>query len=322
VLSDIPVLVILTNSGDATADYLSDRLRREEIAFTRLDTDLLSDSLEVEYSDLRATLRIAGRRFAPEDISNVWFRRPREIVSSAGNDGAERSHTRAEWAEALEGFLCQVPIEKWMNHPGHNVMASHKIEQLTRASRAGLRIPDTIVTQSSEAFHAFWEKCCGRVVVKPLASGFLERATPEQDTNIYTSQVALEDISLINLLKHCPTLCQQLVDKEADVRVIVVDGDIHSVSLVARESNGTQRLDVRRDNMRDVFYTSVNPPSSVQTALLALIESYKLRFAAIDFGINNAGEWFFFEINPNGQWAWLDLAGASDIATSFIIAFR
>jgi hypothetical protein len=26
-------------------------------------------------------------------------------------------------------------------------------------------------------------------------------------------------------------------------------------------------------------------------------------------------KWVFFEVNPNGQWAWLDLEGVTDIAS-------
>ena len=316
------MLVILTNSEDATANYLCGRLRRENLPFARLDTDVLTDSLEIEYSEFRTIMHLAKGSLAPEDVSNIWLRRPREISTSVGDDVAERIHTRAEWAEALEGFLSQIPIQKWMNHPTYNVMASHKIEQLTRAAGVGLRTPATIVTQSSETFKAFWKKYCGKAVVKPLASGFLERATPEQDTNIFTNQVELENMSFIERIKHCPTLFQELIDKREDVRVTVIDGDIHAVSMIAKEPNGSQLLDIRRDNMRDVQYSPVEPPQSVQKALLALVNSYNLRFAAIDFGIDRLGEWVFFEINPNGQWAWLDLAGASDIATSFLKAFR
>jgi hypothetical protein len=37
--------------------------------------------------------------------------------------------------------------------------------------------------------------------------------------------------------------------------------------------------------------------------------------------ISLRGDWFFFEVNPNGQWAWLDLVGSMNIARSFVNAF-
>ncbi len=31
-----------------------------------------------------------------------------------------------------------------------------------------------------------------------------------------------------------------------------------------------------------------------------------LRFGALDFLVTPDGEWYFLEINPNGQWAWIE----------------
>lgn len=30
------------------------------------------------------------------------------------------------------------------------------------------------------------------------------------------------------------------------------------------------------------------------------------RFGVLDFLVTPAGEWYFLEINPNGQWAWIE----------------
>ena len=76
-----------------------------------------------------------------EEITNVWYRRPKPLSFDLGMVGAERSHTLSEWAEALEGYFAHIPFEAWMNHPSSNACASHKIEQLTRASRHGLLVP-------------------------------------------------------------------------------------------------------------------------------------------------------------------------------------
>jgi hypothetical protein len=73
--------------------------------------------------------------------------------------------------------------------------------------------------------------------------------------------------------------------------------------------------------MSDVTYRTTVLPMSLSKRILALMASYKLRFAAIDMAVDQKGRWHFFEINPNGQWAWLDLCGATDIGTSLLDAF-
>src|SRR6266545_4399106 len=125
-----PMLLVVTNSEDATADYFCRRLRRARLPFIRFDSDADVRRLRVAYDERGARLRIHGRWYAPSEFSNVWLRRPRPIAPAAGRDAAERQHVAAEWGEALEGFLAHIPVRRWINHPTANVLASHKLEQL------------------------------------------------------------------------------------------------------------------------------------------------------------------------------------------------
>ena len=154
-----------------------------------------------------------------------------------------------------------------------------------------------------------------------MASGYLERGSTTEDTHIYTNAVTEEILAKAELTRHCPTLFQKAVEKEYDVRVCVVDKHAVGVGLVGKEQDGSQRLDIRRDNMSDVEYVEANIPAEITESLLKLISSYNLRFAAIDMAVDVNGNWVFFEINPNGQWAWLDIAGGSDIAKAFVDSF-
>jgi glutathione synthase/RimK-type ligase-like ATP-grasp enzyme len=105
------------------------------------------------------------------------------------------------------------------------------------------------------------------------------------------------------------------------VRVTVVDGKVEAVALRGHEPNGTPILDIRRNNMTGVIYERIILPQRVENILLELVSSYQLRFAAVDFGVDKSGRWYFFEINPNGQWAWLDLIGAVNIGNLFLETF-
>ena len=73
---------------------------------------------------------------------------------------------------------------------------------------------------------------------------------------------------------------------------------------------------------RTLLYVPITVPPKVSESILGLLRSYGLRFGAIDLAVDETGKWVFFELNPNGQWACLDLVGASDIAESFLASFR
>lgn len=315
------MLLILSNSQDATADYLAGVLGRRGVEFVRFDTDTALAGLTLDYDGGQPVLRMGGTDYRPADFSNVWYRRPERLKHPVIDDSPEGKFALEEWAEALEGFLAHIDESRWVNYPARNVRASHKLEQLSRARGAGLSVPDTLVTQDPDRLRAFSARHGGRIIAKPMAGGHVERPEGQRDSLVYTNRVPEEHLADLDDLRVCPTLFQQCLDKQSDVRITLVDGDVHAVELTAQGSDGAQRCDIRRNNMEDVSYRAVSLPPDVERLLLALAAGYGLRFAAIDMAVTRGGEWVFFEVNPNGQWAWLDLVSVTDIASSFVRAF-
>ncbi len=311
-------VLVLTNSADVTSDYLCSRFEEGGVRFSRFDTDKDCLAATFQYQSRGPKLKWGTDSLSPEQVTTVLLRRPKTLKVHGNGDRYSEGHTAGEWSEVLEGFLAHIEEEHWINHPAKNSGASHKIEQLSRADRHGLKTPQTLVTNDILEVEAFLVSQTSGVIVKPLASGFIERESPEEDSIIYTNQFEEGNHGILKEIQHCPVLFQEMIPKVLDVRATMLDGIIVSTGLRAIESDGTQRLDVRRDNMSDVEYSSLEMPDDVSAAVRSLIESYGLRFAALDFGITEAGEWVFFEINPNGQWAWLDLHGPADIASVFI----
>ncbi|MEJ0000911.1 MAG: hypothetical protein WDO13_18135 [Verrucomicrobiota bacterium] len=185
----------------------------------------------------------------------------------------------------------------------------------------GLLVPDTLVTQEPSAVTAFYEEHGRKLIVKPISSGYVERGPTERDSLIYTNRVLDEHLNDLGDLKHCPAFFQQFIEKSYDVRITVVDGDIHVVALFASDATGNQRCDIRRNNMADVSYKQIELPDRIRQLIANLMRRYNLRFGAIDMAVSTTGEWYFFEINPNGQWAWLDTSAGTRLGESFVKSF-
>lgn len=310
------IILFLTNSQDVTSDYLCDQLAKEKVPFLRYNTDLDCKKTIFLYRDNKPHMKWGINSLHVEEISAIVYRRPKPLQIGEKLDSHTREHTVGEWSEAIEGFLAHVNEKLWINHPARNCMASHKIEQLTCAKNCGLAVPSTIVTNDPISAENFLRsRTCG-AIIKPLASGFIERENC--DTIIYTHTFEEQHFKLLGKIRECPVMFQSQIPKVLDVRVTVLDSMIVAVALQGRNEDGTQRLDIRRDNMVDVKYSLIEVPPKISASIILMLETYKLRFAALDFGITETGEWFFFEINPNGQWAWLDICANAKIAKVFI----
>jgi hypothetical protein len=315
------MVLVLTNSLDATAEHLVPILERAGIELLRLDTDKLVPRATGAYRTGRAELQLDGHTFCPDDVDHIWYRRPERLAAPLFDDSPEGNYARLEWTEFLECFLAHVPIPKWMNHPSRNVAASRKLEQLTIAEALGFRVPNTLATQEPAALREFYEQHGGMLIAKPLSTGYVERPEEDCDTLIYTNRVLESHLASLADLENCPTLFQHFIQKQYDVRITVVDEDMHAIELQAPDSSGGQRCDIRRNNMSDVSYQEASVPPDVGSNDPQAHEALCLRFGAIDMAVTTEGEWIFFEINPNGQWAWLDLTAGTCISDSFVRSF-
>ena len=313
------VSLLLTNSEDATSDFLEFRLISNKNPIIRLNTDEIYNRITV--SSISGHLSLEGlfdTALTPQDISAVIYRRPKAIyIPDDVGDQFQRNHLSGEWAEAIEGFLSCIPLPKWINHPTMNYIASHKVEQLSRAQNYGLHTPDTVITNRYEDVKSFYEKHhVTGIIAKSLAGSWIERDLPQNDTFLHTVEITELDDSIFNSINTTPVIFQEKINKKSDVRIIVLDSSIIAVEL-KRIENGQQSLDIRRDNMSGVKYSVTQIPRQVNNIIFQLIQSYQLRFAVLDFAIDQEGDWIFFEINPNGQWAWLDIEKITNIADFF-----
>lgn len=307
----------MTNSEDATSDYLETYLRDAHCQVMRFNTDIDLYSIDLTFSKGGQAISWRSGSLQSFDISSVVFRRPKPFNPSIEKNHFYSAHAADEWAETWEGFLAQIPLSKWINHPSRNFSASHKIDQLIKASNVGFRVPETVVTNNPNKALEFIQSQKNGVVIKPLASGFIERDDPKDDTLIYTVQFDDNKIPLLQYINTCPVLFQEKINKVIDVRITVLDEMICAIGLKGLGQDGRQRIDIRRNNMIGVEYIPLKVPDQIRKAISRIMKQYELRFAAIDFAIDDRETWVFFEINPNGQWAWLDLEGVASIADMF-----
>ena len=65
------------------------------------------------------------------------------------------------------------------------------------------------------------------------------------------------------------------------------------------------RVDWRKGNMTHLPHQLHHLPPSIENKCTALVKKLGLAFGAIDLILTPEGKYVFLEINPNGQWAWI-----------------
>ena len=222
------------------------------------------------------------------------------------NIGEERSWASSEAKYGFGGLLsAALP---WLNAPAAIATAEYKPVQLHAAVLAGLRVPPTIITNVPEQAEEF-AVVNGPLVYKSLSGELV--ADGSDVKAIYTTPIVLSELRDPSIAYTAHLFQCQVLDKDWDVRLTVVDDAMFAVAL--HSSSTTGHLDWRRD-YDSLSYEKVDVPPHVSDGVRALMCELRLRYGALDFAVTTSGEWLFYEINPNGQWGWIEDATGLPIA--------
>jgi glutathione synthase/RimK-type ligase-like ATP-grasp enzyme len=296
------ISAIIANSLDLATDYIVWSLRSRNAPYFRVDLDLLAND-EVVLDPILARLTITSEgithTFSNSDVCAIFYRAPAFLrESSASRYAPQEQLKRHQWA-AFARSLTVFDGAKWINHPGATYLAEIKPYQLRVARRIGLDLPDSLIANFAPKE---FSTSHGRIALKALDS-FLVRIG-EQDSFFYTLGIEETELSRC-ALSEMPVMLQQFLEQKVDYRVTVVGDRCFSVSITTngRGIDGDWRLEKNA-----AVFSEAALPKIVTEKCLALVRELGLVFGAIDLACVG-GRFYFLEINPTGEWAWLvDLA--------------
>ncbi|MGH3905739.1 MAG: MvdC/MvdD family ATP grasp protein [Pseudonocardiaceae bacterium] len=234
------------------------------------------------------------------DVRSVWYRHPSHFELPEGMSRPERRHAAAEARVGVAGVLCSLDV-LWVNYPSRESDAL-KPRQLDVARRCGLRVPQTLVTNSPAAVRDFAATVDGPLAGKNLSAASLVESGHLQTA--YTQRLEPADLADLSGVETTAHLFQQFIDdKSFEVRATVIGKQVFAAAIHA--GSAAARIDFRAD-YPSLDYSVVEPPAIVRDGMLAFMRAFDLSFGAFDFAVTTHGEWIMFECNPFGAYGWLE----------------
>lgn len=306
---DIDVLLVTTRI-DAASDAVATALKRTGVKFFRLNTEDLPISAKSSCAFRPGSRRLCWHSedgvVSLDKVKCVWFRRHRlpRLPPNMIPGHTEYCLRESQWF--LRGLLWnlaeQVPAPNWMSPPADTQRAESKMLQLQVAGVAGLTCPETLIANNPDEIRAFFDRHEGRVVVKPLRLGYFDYGHVQTAT--YTSVVSESDLASDEALRAAPVIYQRHLEKHLDIRVTIVEESIYAAAIHSQEVESA-RVDWRRTD-EELEHKKHVLPDEIAKACRHLMKVLNLRFGAIDFVLTPDGQYVFLEINPNGQWLWIE----------------
>jgi glutathione synthase/RimK-type ligase-like ATP-grasp enzyme len=303
-----PTVLLVTRSSDnASVDRVAAALAARGARPFRLDTDRFPTEVELALRQPHgpSLLRSPAGEIALEDIAAIWYRRAAIAAAlPAGMDPQERAaavkEARASLIGALECLDCPV-----IDRISTVRAAEHKPRQLALAHALGLDVPRTLTTNAPDAVRRFWDECGGRVVVKALSS-FAIYDQAGRESVVFTSPLSAAELDHLDQLALAPMTFQEHLAKAVELRVTLIGGRAFAAA-VDSQALERSRVDWRKEGARLLHaWTPYQLPDDVAARLLALAARLGLSFGAADVIVTPDGRHVLLEINPGGEWFWLD----------------
>ncbi|MEU2514437.1 ATP-grasp ribosomal peptide maturase [Streptomyces syringium] len=298
-------VLVLTRPDDATADLVISELNDRRVPVWRIDPGEFPESLSVsarigaELPNWCGTVQGQHQGTSLSHVRSVYYRRPSSFrLNSALSEGDARwaqSEARAGFGGLLTSLDCL-----WVNHPHRNAAAGVGPAALATASRCGLTVPETLITNVPAEARAFINGLPGGVAAYKAVGDAAPGDVDGWPQALWTNKVhAAEVTDSVALTAH---QFQEWIPKAYEVRVSVVAGEMFAAEIHA--GSDASRIDFRRD-YDSLTYQVRNVPESTADGLRSLLAAFGLHYAALDFVVNDKGGWYLIDVNPNGQWAFV-----------------
>lgn len=240
-----------------------------------------------------------GRGTDISDAQSVWWRLkpPERIVTDDLVAYYDQQFAFNEWS-AVVGHAAEYLSECfWINRREAERKASNKVYQIALAQALGFAVPRTVFTNSVDAARRFAQD--GR---RCLVKTFLPYLSPDL-RQCHAREVTLERLEALGpAIGQCPVILQDLVEPDHELRVMVVGDVVHAVRIDARRD---KHPDWRLESGADIF-SPMHLDPGLSRSLADLTAAFGLEFGCIDLVRGKDGNLYFLEINPAGQWLWLE----------------
>lgn len=295
-------VLVVTASYDLAADYVLEALRERGTPAFRLNTDRFPQDIQVSFRPPdEIQFNADGNVLSGRSVKSVWYRRHVSPELPAQMDPGLQDFSEREVRAFLSGVLASLPTDRWMSPARAISHAERKPYQLAVASRMGFQIPPTVITNNPADVVEMADS--HQLIAKAVSSGYVADTTGNRA--IFTSVVEAEDLAALDTLALAPVVFQELVNKVCDIRVTVVAEEVFGAEILS-QGHQSSRIDWRATEDPQLPHRIHKLDEETTRRCRRLVRNLGLVFGAIDLALQTDGTYAFFEINPNGEWLWLE----------------
>jgi hypothetical protein len=300
-------ILIYSGQDDVHSGIVSHVMRGRGHRVVELDQTFFSAerTFSLSFSDNEAAARLFTREEAASllcEFDVVWNRRPSQPVPAQCVHAKDASFVARELKSAAVSIADFMDSAFWVNPRLAASTAELKPVQLREACRAGLSIPNTLISNNPAEIRSFL-RSHRKVIYKPLNGHVWREDGTEYGS--YTACVTEHELPNDRLLQAAPGIFQAQVDKLFEVRAQFFGATCLAVQIESHKIPYGD-IDWRLHQRPEMAAGAIQVPGDIYAKSRTLMSRLGLVTGAFDFIIRPTGEWVFLEVNQAGQFLFLE----------------
>ncbi len=260
----------------------------------------------------RREISVGKRKLDLNEVRAVWYRRALHPPVRTDISRSENVFVAGELRHLALGIVLN-PEVTWVNPIDKVSVAELKLYQLQVARQVGFTVPRTLVSRDATTLRRFAADNKAGTICKPIFHGlFIDE---KSSYSVYTRRITPETIDAASATV-CPILLQEEIVRTADVRATFIGRDCFVADIT-----GDKSLVDWRDPDVPVSYTESSLSAEIEGKCRTMLAKLGLLYGAFDFIRTPASDLVFLEVNPTGEWAWLEDRLGFPMRDSFVRLF-
>ncbi|WP_133131367.1 hypothetical protein [Legionella yabuuchiae] len=238
-------------------------------------------------------------------IDSIWWRRPRRPHIPDHIHEDDKRFVQKENAMYHDSIPYMLNDNAWWVNPIESTYKTRsKITQLKLAQKCGLKLPETLISNSPEDIKNFLKNSKNDgVIYKPFAPHYWA------DNNgmrlLYTDKISLKDLPSDEMLQVVPGIYQKYIEKKFELRVTCFGSHISAVKIHSQQHSQGQ-TDWRKIPGHELALSPYELTQPIKDKIIQFMKETGVVFGCFDFIVTPDDDVVFLELNEQGQFLWVE----------------
>lgn len=305
------MLLLFSSKNERFTSLIEERLNYSDIFKLNLDVESLKNTI-ITILDKDLILEQNNKSVKISQISGVWIKRQSVLITSDEDqsycgftDYYNYKLWKEEWNSVIKQIISHLSYMRipFFDEPELIISAERKLLQLDIARTIGFNTPSTLISNSKSRIIEFLHQHNGEGILKLSTQPSFN--VYNDVYFIYANKVSIADFDEMDTMINSPFIVQNYIKKKYEIRYTYVNGE-HFVCKIESQLSDKSKIDFRRYDFANTPYTAIDAPSEIKDKVSLFMHKLNLNYGALDFIVDENDKWHFLEVNPVGQYGWIE----------------